>query len=128
VTTGPHTFVLKAGEVVVTGETLHPNVPSYDATVPVTAVTAVTTVTAVRGVTTVTTGYTFLPLDRTASSRLSQWYPRSRNRDRPFYWPLTVTAITGLISAVLTGNHFTCGCKLRDSCRFRLPYVHEVSS
>jgi hypothetical protein len=59
VITGPHTFALKTGEVVVTGETLHPDVPSDDATVPVTAVTTV------RGVTTVTTGYTFLPLDRT---------------------------------------------------------------
>jgi hypothetical protein len=58
VITGPHTFVLETGEVVVVGETLHPNAPSYDASVPVTAVTTV------KGVTTVTTGYTFLPLNR----------------------------------------------------------------
>jgi hypothetical protein len=52
-----HTFTLNPGEVVVVGETLHPNTPGYDANVPVTAVTTV------KGVTTVTTGYTFLPLN-----------------------------------------------------------------
>jgi hypothetical protein len=58
VITGPHTFTLEAGEVVVTGETLHPNAPAYTANVPVTAVTTV------KGATTVTTGYTFLPVNR----------------------------------------------------------------
>jgi 4-hydroxy-3-methylbut-2-enyl diphosphate reductase IspH len=53
-----HTFTLDAGEVVVVGETLHPNATGYNANVPVTAVTTV------KGVTTVTTGYTFLPLNR----------------------------------------------------------------
>ena len=58
VITGPHTFVLKTGEVVVVGENLHPNAPAYQASVLVTAVTTV------KGVTTVTTGDTFLPLSR----------------------------------------------------------------
>jgi hypothetical protein len=58
VITGPHSFTLETGEVVVVGATLHPDAPAYDANVPVTAVTTV------KGVTTVTTGYTFLPLDR----------------------------------------------------------------
>jgi type IV secretory pathway VirB2 component (pilin) len=59
VITGPHTFTLAVGEVVVVGETLHPNAPAYTADVPVVAVT-----TGKNGVTTVTTGYTFLPLNR----------------------------------------------------------------
>jgi len=58
VITGPHTFVLTTGEVVVVGEKLHPNAPFYAANVPVTAVVTV------KGVTTVTAGYTFLPLNR----------------------------------------------------------------
>lgn len=57
--TGPHTFTLEPGEVVVLGETLRPNSPGYFANVPVVAVT-----TSLSGVTTVTTGYTFLPLNR----------------------------------------------------------------
>jgi hypothetical protein len=59
VITGPHTFTLEPGEVVVVGETLRPNTPAYFANVPVVAVT-----TSPKGVTTVTTGYTFLPLNR----------------------------------------------------------------
>jgi hypothetical protein len=59
VITGVHTFTLAPGEVVVVGETLHPDAPGYNVNVPVTAVT-----TAANGVTTVTTGYTFLPLNR----------------------------------------------------------------
>jgi len=58
VITGLHTFTLLPGEVVVVGETLHPNTPGYFANVPVVAVTAA------KGVTTVTTGFTFLPLNR----------------------------------------------------------------
>jgi hypothetical protein len=58
VITGPHTVALETGEVVVVGETLRPNAPSYNANVPVIAVTTV------KGITTVTTGYTFLPLNR----------------------------------------------------------------
>jgi hypothetical protein len=58
VITGLHTFVIAPYEVVVVGETLHPQAPGYTADVPVTAVTTW------RGVTTVTTGYTFLPLNR----------------------------------------------------------------
>jgi hypothetical protein len=57
VITSVHTFTLAPGEVVVVGETLHPNAAFYHVNVPVTAVT-----TAGNGVTTVTTGYTFLPL------------------------------------------------------------------
>jgi hypothetical protein len=57
VITSVHTFTLAPGEVVVVGETLHPNAPGYNVNVPVTAVW-----TAPNGVTTVTTGYTFLPL------------------------------------------------------------------
>jgi hypothetical protein len=57
--TGPHTFTLEPGKVVVVGEKLHPNAPFYFANVPVTAVT-----TNSKGVTTVTTGFTFLPLNR----------------------------------------------------------------
>jgi hypothetical protein len=55
----PHTFILAPGEVVVVGETLHPNAAGYQANVPVLAVT-----TNSHGVTTVTTGYTFLPVNR----------------------------------------------------------------
>jgi Mg2+/citrate symporter len=57
VITGPHTFTIFPGEVVVPGETLHPNAPFYNVNVPVLAVT-----TSSKGVTTVTTGFTFLPL------------------------------------------------------------------
>jgi hypothetical protein len=60
VITGPHTFTLEPGEVVVVGETLRPNAPAYFAYVPVVAVTT----NVKTGVTTVTTGYTFLPLNR----------------------------------------------------------------
>ena len=59
VITGPHTFTLTAGEVVVVGETLRPDTPGYFSHVPVVAVTTSST-----GVTTVTTGFTFLPLYR----------------------------------------------------------------
>jgi hypothetical protein len=59
VITSVHTFTLAPGEVVVVGETLHPDAPGYNVNVPVTAVW-----TAGNGVTTVTTGYTFLPLNR----------------------------------------------------------------
>jgi hypothetical protein len=58
VITGPHTFTLEPGEVVVVGETLRPDTPAYFASVPVVAVTTEW------GVTTVTTGYTFLPLQQ----------------------------------------------------------------
>ncbi len=56
---GPHTFILAPGQVVVIGEKLHPDLPAYNAVVPVTAVA-----TDKKGVTTVTTGSTFLPLNR----------------------------------------------------------------
>jgi acyl-coenzyme A thioesterase PaaI-like protein len=58
--TGPHTFTfpVTSGQVVVVGETLHPNAPGYFANVPVTNVATA------NGVTTITTGYTFLPLNR----------------------------------------------------------------
>jgi hypothetical protein len=58
VITSAHTFTLETGEVVVVGETLHPNAPAYNANVPVISVTMV------KDVTTVTTGDTFLPLNR----------------------------------------------------------------
>ncbi len=58
VITGPHTFVLAPGQVVVIGEKLHPGLPAYTPVLPVTAIAAK------KGVTTVTTGFTFLPLDR----------------------------------------------------------------
>ena len=61
VITGPHTFVLKTGEVVVVGENLHPNALAYQASVLVTAVTTV------KGVTAVSTGGTFLPLSRSGT-------------------------------------------------------------
>lgn len=62
VITGPHTFAYatSSGQVVVPGETLHPNAPAYTADVPVRSVTVNTKT----GITTVTTGYTFLPLNR----------------------------------------------------------------
>jgi hypothetical protein len=59
VVTGPHTFTLTAGEVVVVGERLRPDTPLYFVNVPVLKVT-----TSAKGVTTVTTGSTFLPLYR----------------------------------------------------------------
>jgi hypothetical protein len=77
VITGPHSFVLKTGEAVVVGETLHPNAPAYQASVLVTAVTTV------KGVTTVTTGATFLPLSRSGKVTTFTVVPRSRNRDCP---------------------------------------------
>ena len=59
VITGLHTFTFAtaSGQVVVVGETLHPNAPFYNVNVPVISVT-----TSANGVTTVTTGFTFLPL------------------------------------------------------------------
>ncbi len=57
VITGPHTFTLAPGQVVVIGEKLHPDLPAYTTVVPVTAIAIK------KGVTTVTTGFTFLPLD-----------------------------------------------------------------
>jgi len=60
VITGAHTFTLASGETVELGERLHPNAPSYNVYVPVTAIS----VNAKTGVTTVTTGFTFLPLNR----------------------------------------------------------------
>jgi hypothetical protein len=80
VITGPHTFVLKTGEVVVVGENLHPNALAYQASILVTAVTAVTTV---KGVTAVSTGGTFLPLSRSGKVTTFTVVPRSRNRDCP---------------------------------------------
>jgi hypothetical protein len=80
VITGPHTFVLKTGEVVVVGENLHPNALAYQASILVTAVTAVTTV---KGVTAVTTGGTFRPLSRTGQVTTFTVVPRSGNRDCP---------------------------------------------
>ena len=58
VITGPHTFILAPGQVVVIGEKLHPDLPAYTTVVPVTAIATR------KGVTTVTTGFTFLPLNR----------------------------------------------------------------
>jgi len=60
VITGLHTFTypVASHQVVVVGETLHPNAPGYGVNVPVIAVTTA------KGVTTVTTGFTFLPLNR----------------------------------------------------------------
>jgi hypothetical protein len=57
-----HTFTysVASNQVVVVGETLHPNAPGYNVNVPVTAVSTNTAT----GVVTVTTGYTFLPLNR----------------------------------------------------------------
>jgi hypothetical protein len=62
VITGPHTFTFAtaSGQVVVPGETLHPNTPAYTCDVPVISVTVSTKT----GLTTVTTGFTFLPLNR----------------------------------------------------------------
>jgi hypothetical protein len=57
---GPHSFILKPGEVVVVGETLHPDAPAYDVNVPVTGIRT----NARSGATIVSTGRTFLPLNR----------------------------------------------------------------
>jgi hypothetical protein len=56
---GPHSFILKPGEVVVVGESLHPDAPAYNASVPVTGIR-----TNRSGATIVSTGRTFLPLNR----------------------------------------------------------------
>jgi hypothetical protein len=77
VITGPHSFVLKTGEVVVIGGHSHPNAPAYRASVLVTAVITV------KGVTTVTTGGTFRPLSRTGQVTTFTVVPRSGNRDCP---------------------------------------------
>jgi hypothetical protein len=54
------TFATSSDQVVVVGETLHPNAPGYGVNVPVTGVSVNTRT----GVTTITTGFTFLPLNR----------------------------------------------------------------
>lgn len=62
VITSVHTFTYatSSGQVVVVGETLHPNAPGYGVNVPVTGVSTNWHT----GVVTITTGYTFLPLNR----------------------------------------------------------------
>jgi hypothetical protein len=55
--TGPHTFTLDSGTVVL-GELLQPQTRLYGSYVPVTGISTV------HSVTTVTTGDTFLPLNR----------------------------------------------------------------
>jgi hypothetical protein len=76
VITGPHTFTfsVSTNQVVVVGETLHPNAPFYNANVPVLAVTTS------KGVTTVTTGFTFLPLNRKGEVTTFTVVPRPRDR------------------------------------------------
>jgi hypothetical protein len=72
VITGPHTFILAQGQVVVVGEKLHPDLPGYGTVVPVTAVVTK------KGVTTVTTGSTFLPLNRIGQAATFTVVPAGR--------------------------------------------------
>lgn len=73
VITGPHTFTFATAsdQVVVPGETLHPNAPAYTSDVPVISVTVSTKT----GLTTVTTGFTYLPLNRAGVTTTFSWVP-----------------------------------------------------
>jgi len=73
VITGPHTFTFatSSAQVVVPGETLHPNAPAYSSDVPVFSVTVSTKT----GLTTVTTGFTYLPLNRVGKTTTFSFVP-----------------------------------------------------
>ncbi|MGH3201893.1 MAG: hypothetical protein ACRDP5_07570 [Streptosporangiaceae bacterium] len=75
VITGPHTFTFatSSDQVVLPGETLHPNAPAYSSVVPVISVTVSTRT----GLTTVTTGFTYLPLNRVGKTTTFTWIPEN---------------------------------------------------